>query len=302
MNPYEVFGIGNDFTLEQLKERFKQLVLKVHPDRGGSEELFKMVSKAFKLLLRDYNNRVSDRQFHELKKEFQQMNLHLGGGDPVQRQGRTSQPQPRDEATMARYAKEHFNIDKFNRIYEENKSSTIYDTGYEKWMQQQVPEETKDMIRNKKGVSADKFNQLFEKNVKVNRDLVVYKEPEPLEMAKSIAFMELGKDKIDDFSGENKSERNLTYTDYRVAHSTHRLADPRMVKNMPKYRNVDELEAARSKVQYHMNENQLREYELKKKLQELKEKKRLETLRKQDDAAVQQYERLNMLLLGGVRF
>ncbi|KAL3892803.1 MAG: hypothetical protein SGPRY_014770 [Prymnesium sp.] len=47
---YGVLGVAQDAGQEELQRAYKKLALKLHPDRGGDEEQFKRVSKAFDLL------------------------------------------------------------------------------------------------------------------------------------------------------------------------------------------------------------------------------------------------------------
>ena len=44
-NPYDVLGVSKNFTLEELKYNYKKVAKRVHPDRGGNEKLFKLLSK-----------------------------------------------------------------------------------------------------------------------------------------------------------------------------------------------------------------------------------------------------------------
>lgn len=46
----KLFGIGSSFTQEELKKKWKELQLKYHPDRGGSDEMSKNVNAAYDIL------------------------------------------------------------------------------------------------------------------------------------------------------------------------------------------------------------------------------------------------------------
>ena len=51
--------------------------------------------------------------------------------------------------------------------------------------------------------------------------------------------------------------------DYRKAHSTSRLIDPRLVKQRDDYRNLGAIESARSNISYQMSEEDLRKQAIK---------------------------------------
>lgn len=47
---YEILGVGQDATDDQIKKAFRSLAVKHHPDAGGSEEEFKQISQAYEVL------------------------------------------------------------------------------------------------------------------------------------------------------------------------------------------------------------------------------------------------------------
>ena len=279
MDPYKILDLPKSFTLTQLKENYKRIALQVHPDKGGSEQLFQLVTKSYKYLLDEYNKRNSEKEFYDLKNDFKKsLKVHEG------------------RSSGAVSDSKGFDINKFNKIFNDNKLETVEDKGYQQWMQHSdVPQQKQLSSFNEK-----QFHREFEKQKPVdkqNKYIVKYKEPEPLTAAKKISFTELGVDDVDDFSGENMSKKNLNYMDYKVAHTTTRIVDPSLVKNVKQYKNVDELEKERSRVRYQMNEEEMEEYILQKRLEKLREQKRVETLRKQESMQSDHYERVNQLLL-----
>jgi DnaJ homolog subfamily B member 4 len=47
---YDTLGVAKDCTPDQLKKAYRKLALKTHPDKGGKEEEFKKVAKAYEVL------------------------------------------------------------------------------------------------------------------------------------------------------------------------------------------------------------------------------------------------------------
>lgn len=44
---YKTLGVKEDATDDDLRKRYRQLAFQYHPDRGGDEEFFKLLSAAF---------------------------------------------------------------------------------------------------------------------------------------------------------------------------------------------------------------------------------------------------------------
>ena len=291
MNPYEVLDVPRNFTLQQLKDNYKRIALKVHPDKGGSEQLFLLVTKCFKKLIQEYHKREADKQFHELKSDFAK-----------QSECQTMTPTNTEHA----YKGGKFNLERFNKVFDENRVGEVYDKGYTDWMKDaKVPPE--DAVQKRafgkggKSFSVDAFNNAFESETRVdtsNKYIVKYKEPEALVCAKKIAFTELGEDNVDDFSGDNMTKKHLNFMDYKVAHTTSKIVDPRILQQQKTYKNIKELEKDRGRIQYDMDDITRDEYEYRQQIETLKERKRIEAMRMRDELIEQQYQRVNQLFLG----
>ncbi len=282
VDPYKLFGLTKDFTLDELKAKFKKLALVTHPDRGGSEALFLLTTKAFKKLIQEYNYRVSGSQHHELKKNF----------DSSDSSYFNSKIKP-DEVSGSR-----FDANKFNRLYEENRLEQVTDSGYERWMNKNdVPTTSNKKPRGK--FDPKQFNKSFETETRKNTEnkfIIPYKEPEPLVTTKKIQFMELGVDKIDDYSGENTTKKHLNFMDYKVAHTTDRIVDPSQVSRKD-YNDIHALEAEREQVSYKMSPEDFAAYKKKKEQEEEAERRRKHIQSLNDEAAFEQFKKLQRLML-----
>ncbi len=54
---YDIIGIAKDATASEIKKAYFKKVLQVHPDKGGSNDEFRMVQQAYEVL-RDINKRL----------------------------------------------------------------------------------------------------------------------------------------------------------------------------------------------------------------------------------------------------
>ncbi len=65
---YEILGVSRDASKEEIKQAYRKLALKYHPDRNKSpdaEEKFKKISEAYAVLSDDEKRRVYDMYGHE---------------------------------------------------------------------------------------------------------------------------------------------------------------------------------------------------------------------------------------------
>jgi len=281
LSPYDILGISKNFTWDELKDSYKRQARLVHPDKGGSEQLFNMVTDAFKQLAYDYKLKLQDKQHHELKQGY-----------------KSEQPTSNYRPEIAE--NENFK-DKFNRLFDENQFNDNEDDekrGYGHMME--VSSKTREDINVPQMMTKynkNKFNEIFEKEVPVGKDVIIYKEPEPLDMARRLQYTEIG-GKTNDFSTDTTKKSNLQYTDYIKAHTTSRLVDPRTVQERKQYKNVEEFESDRAA----RTNQQLtpEEIKLQKQLQLKKEKDealRIKRTEKRDELIEKHYQKTSQLFL-----
>lgn len=290
LNPYDVLGVNKNFNFDELKDAYRRIAKLVHPDKGGSHHLFQMVTECFRTLAHDYKMRTSDRPHHELKKEAQHYY-----------QNRSAQP------THSRIPKadENFN-DRFNRAFDENKFDDENDIGYGSMMA--PSSKSRDEIeipRMFRKFDSTSFHNAFDKvTLDTSKEVVVYREPEALPLAKKMQYTELGGDRPDDFSStaEGTERRNLQYTDFKKAHTTTRLVDPRAVQQRKDYKNIEQYEAARAQVLKAPESPQEIAWRMQKqRAEEEAEQRRLERLRQRDGMIALHHEQVNRAMLGTMK-
>jgi hypothetical protein len=192
---------------------------------------------------------------------------------------------------------------KFNRNFEKCK---VYDDetefGYGKNMDEssKVREDIKiDKVIKKNKIDNKSFNDIFNSKVPINKQLVKYREPEPLLLAKSLQFTELGNKRPDDYSSSSvKKTNSLSYSDYMKAHEGTRLIDTSIIKDMKEFKSVEEYEVYRdTKAKVELSAKELKQQELKKLREEKEEQMRLERLNKYDRNIELSYEKANRLFI-----
>lgn len=287
LNPYDVLGVRKNFEWDELKESYRRIAKVVHPDKGGSEKLFQMVTDCFRQLAHEYKLRTSDRPHHELKQDAQSYYR----ANPV------STKQPSDENFL----------DRFNRMFEENKIDDDENAGGYAHMMAPSSKTREDIQiqRILPKFSSDAFHKTFDEvtSKSLSKEVVVHHEPEALPLAKKIQYTELGGDKPGDFSsgeGGGEGRRALQYTDYMKAHTTTRLVDPRAVKEAPTYKSVEQYESARAKAMAKPATAEELAWRAQREAQEKEaEEARLRRLRDRDRLIASHHEKVNRLMLGG---
>lgn len=284
LNPYQILGIDKNFDEVSLKKAYLKKALKTHPDRGGSNEEFQKVSIAYTLLLKklqDMKNNHSHNDLREHSKNY------------MQQQSSDS----RVNVNMG----ENFDINLFNKVYEENKINTAFDDGYGDWMSSNAIEDKKQQKLFDGKFNKNLFNHEFEKykrdqQKRSGMQLVKYENPNvDISFKGKDSLAILGQDKISDFSGDTGS--GLGFRDYKDAFTNSCLIDTRAFQDKGRPRDINSMEASRSNISYQMSEQDQKKYML----QQLKEKKeeemRIQRLQQYENQAFNTYDRIHQRLL-----
>jgi curved DNA-binding protein CbpA len=237
MDPYKILKVEKHCSIGQLRAAFKKVAIKVHPDKGGNEELFNIVVESYIVIYKKIKSESGDKDFNELKSDSRNQFQNLKKTKHVS----FEVDQNDDEFST-----------KFNKIFDDNKFHDPTDDGYGQFMSQSSKErEELDISKSVKNFKD--FNSAFDDQEAMNKEIIMYKEPEPLTMSKSLAFNELGVDKVDDFSSDTTNSRNIGYCDYMKAHTTNKLVDKRYIKETQSYKNMDDIEKSRSTQRFELS-------------------------------------------------
>ena len=288
-DPYILLNVTRDTPMRDITRAYRKLAKVVHPDKGGDEESFNKLTKAYLFLLEQNKGSKGNQNFHELKQNCNEFQKTQTSGDAPLGKG------------------DAFNQNLFNKIYEENRLWENKDEGYTDWINQNKVSSTDiDPVFSKKfniNVFNTVFNELKDKeiedtNINTN-EITKYTEPTAAYNGTAISYTEIGEDKIDDFGKSNTLDncRQLAYTDYRQAMTSTHLINTNNGRNQrTEYKNIDELERERDNIKYDMSLEERQLYDKHLEFKKVQEDNRLQRTTDYDQRVENQYHRVNNLL------
>ena len=274
VSPYDILDLPQNFTIDQLKRAYYVQAIKVHPDKGGSKEMFQLVTNCFRELYKKVTGGDGSQSHHELKAAFM----------PPQGSGGA-------ETLPGFYNGKKFDNTKFQKAYDQVRPESVHDRGYIDDMSKEDIEQPK--VTGK--LSIKNLNKAFDKYVQPSSQaLVVHKQPEAYGILTKLQFEELGDEVVSDFSGTLHS---LNYSDFRVAHTTTRLVDPKTVKARPEFKSLKEYRAHRDSVKLEADAEEQAEQVSMEEQRTLQEEKRTAKVKTSDEAKFKYWAKVNQQLL-----
>jgi hypothetical protein len=280
--PARKHAIGS-LRIEQVRTNYKLLAMQLHPDqrpRGMTQEqathMFQVLTRSYREVIADLELRKVDRSFSELREEAR---AHTGGSGSGSGSG----------SAPLGSGKEFDNV-RFNEVFNEVRvRDPVMDGGYGDWMkriQSQADVEAAEQARHRKQLQLQK-----------------YREPEAAGTfaKKQTAFTELGSSVVTDYGGRIERGR-VDFCDYRLAHTTTRLADPKDVLDAEAnakggLRSVEAIKAERENVPYDMTERDLRIHQRRQREVQMQEERRMRQLSSLDRDIGKAHDVANRLLL-----
>lgn len=190
INPYQILGIPTNSTLDVVKEAYRQLATRHHPDKGGNPETFKIVKLAFKMIVDNIKKGIqipqnSSSTYTEMK-EASQNYQPTKYQSPQEFFGQDQPIDPNREFDRTAFNQKFMQNAKNDDDYVLNKTTEDYREKRTKEQllaeQHSVDNELSNIkpIFNSKDFNRNVFNRLFEQ---VNgapgekKDLQIYEEP-----------------------------------------------------------------------------------------------------------------------------
>ena len=284
LNPYQILNLPKQYDEKTLKKAYLKAAMKSHPDRGGTQAKFQLVSIAYTLLtkkLKEKDNSHSHNDLREMSREYTQHQIN----------------QPKVNVNMT----DNFDVDVFNKIYEENKIPESFDEGYGSWMNSNSVKEREQNKMFQNGFNKDMFNHTFEKykqeqSKQKGSQMVQYNEPETrISISNQDSLMTLGQGKVANFSGTTD---NLSFTDYKQAFTDgSTLIDTSAIDISGRSGSINQIKAQRSNISYTLSPEDEQRLSLQKLEEQKAEQNRIQRLQVYDQRHGQAYEKIHSMLL-----
>ena len=285
LNPYKILGVSKKYDEKSLKKAYLKKALITHPDRGGSPVEFQQVSIAYTLLLKKLKDKNNNHEHNDLRNNSQS---YMSGqqSDNIRNVNMTEQ----------------FDVNMFNKIYEDNKEDTVYDRGYGDWMKEDSSNKLLQQPKMfNKSFNKDLFNSEFDKYKEQQRkqmgtQITTYDTPqEDISMKGKDSLMLLGQNNVTNFSGS--SDGGLGFSDYKDAFTNSCLIDTNNVDISNRDDNIKSTQRTRSNITYKMSASDLRKQEMIKLKLEKEEQDRILRLNQHDNLAFNNYEKIHSRLI-----
>lgn len=285
INAMSLFGLTQNYTLDELKNAYRKLAIRTHPDKGGNPKDFERVTKSYFLLVERYKNHQADKTFNQLREGSRQY-VETQNQNPKQ---------------STHFDKDRFSLKLFNQIYDENRIADPDDKGYERWLRDQDDGYSQPQLFSDK-FNIDVFNSTFDRHKhqvrrKMGLDIIESKSgPNALSAQGRTGYSTIDRVETDNFGKLDPNRSGLVYSDLKQAYTESHLIDPRQV-DYKSYRNVDELERDRSQVSFQMTPEELQRQEYKRREEERQEEERLRRVQGRDNYLEKNYNRIHQMML-----
>ena len=206
----QILGIEESASLSEdlLKKSYKRAAVKAHPDKGGSEQQFEAVTRAYAYLV-EVVKRVAGPSQAQVQ----------GRPTPTMEEVRVQRQETAytHDAPPTALNPNNLNMSMFNKVFEDNRMPEPDEDGYGDWLKNEA-EQTGPKAKFGGKFNRDVFNKVFEEDARANsksQALMTYHDPQEII---PVAGVELGRDRPSDYTAPFNAD-GLQYTDLKNAYT-----------------------------------------------------------------------------------
>jgi curved DNA-binding protein CbpA len=235
----EVLGIQDEIALteESLKKAYKRASLKAHPDKGGSEEQFEAITRAFAYLT-EILKRIQGGRTGALKEVEAPSQLTSG---------RAEESKAWQHIEPVKLNPKNLNMKAFNDMFEKTHMQDPDSNGYGDWLKDEMTDKASPKFSGK--FNRDVFNKMFDDEARKQgssrpQNQLVHPAAMALTLAPTMG-LELGRTAPDSFTpAPNSKER---FSDLKDAYSREATISDKVSNVRMESRNIDSYRASREK-------------------------------------------------------
>lgn len=224
-------------TEEELKKAYKKAAMKAHPDKGGSEQHFEAITRAYAYLT-------------EILKRIQggRSTLKKVDAPNLLKTERTSEADAWKQADPIRLNPDKLDMDAFNKMFEATRIPDPDGDGYGDWLKTEGQSSQAPNFSGK--FNRDVFNSMFEQEAAKTREgrqqnALTIAAPQALLFNPSYG-VELGREK-GDFTTAANADMGLQYTDLKAAYTTESTFSGQVADVRIENRSFDQYQQSRKK-------------------------------------------------------
>ena len=230
----QILGLQEEVALneEALKAAYKKASFKAHPDKGGSEQAFDQVTRAY-AYLGEILRRVRGGRNEMVNVSEESPARLVGAREQNSEQWKMAEPVKLNPKSL--------NMNLFNKVFEETRLPDPDGDGYGDWLKDANTNSSSQNSKFNGKFNRSVFNEAFEQEIKSRASgsggpggpggrALANRQPEALIMAPNLGI-ELGRERPEDFTGANLN--GLKYTDLKKAYTeestfSHQVSDVRV--------------------------------------------------------------------------
>jgi len=250
-------------TEDELKKAYKKAAFKAHPDKGGSEQHFEAVTRAYAYLTEILKRIQGGR--NQLKKVE---------APTLLKTERSTEAEAWKQADPVRLNPNKLDMNAFNQMFEQTHIPDPDGDGYGDWLKNENQGSEAPKFSGK--FNRDVFNSMFEQEASKNRDsrqnVLTVAAPQSL-LFNPTYGVELGREK-GDFTTPANADRGLHFTDLKAAYTTESTFSGQVADVRIENRSFDQYQQQRKKAPDPLRNEELSAIQQMEKEAEERERKR----------------------------
>lgn len=234
----EVLGVQEEVTVteEILKKAYKKAALRAHPDKGGTEEEFEAITRAYAYLC-------------EILKRMQGGRVISGKVEAptALSTGRQEESTNWQHSEPVKLNPKNLDMNAFNRMFEDTHMPDPDQDGYGDWLKTADGSSSAKTAKFSGKFNRDVFNTMFEDEARKtasNQSTALIMHPDAMALGPTMGI-EIGRDRPQDYTAAPNSKQH--FTDLRAAYTTESTISDKVAGVKVEERKLDTYRASREK-------------------------------------------------------